>query len=281
VTDRSGERPAEPRPPAAHPRGAARPPAVAGAFYPADPARLQAVVRRLVDGADPPRLDRVPRVLVVPHAGYIYSGSVAAAAYVAAWRAGIEPARVSLAGPAHFVRLVGAAVPTVDDWSTPLGPLTVDTGLRAAALASGATADDRPHRSEHALEVQLPFLQVLAGPGLRILPLAVGPMATDAVADVLGSLAESADLLVVSTDLSHYLDEAAARRVDAATIRTIVEGDAEAIADEAACGVFALRGAVALARRAGWPIRLIARATSADAGGGRDRVVGYAALAMG
>jgi AmmeMemoRadiSam system protein B len=189
--------------------------------------------------------------------------------------------RIVLAGPAHFVRLAGAAVPTVDDWSTPLGPLTVDPGLRAAALAGGAVADDRPHRAEHSLEVQLPFLQVLAGPGLRILPMVIGPMATDGVADLLGPLVELADLLVVSTDLSHYLDEATARRVDAATIRTIVEGDAEAIADEAACGTFALRGAVALARRAGWPVRLLARATSADAGGGRDRVVGYAAMAMG
>jgi AmmeMemoRadiSam system protein B len=239
------------------------------------------VVQRLIDGVDPPKLDRAPRALVVPHAGYIYSGSVAAAGYVATWRAGVEPTRVVLAGPAHFVRLAGAAVPTVDDWATPLGPLTVDAGLRAAALASGAVADDRPHRAEHALEVQLPFLQVLVGTDLRILPIAVGLADADATADLLEAVGEPADLLVISTDLSHYLDEAAARRMDGATVRAIVDHDPEAIGDEAACGADALRGVVALARRSGWPVRLIARATSADAGGGRERVVGYAALTLG
>lgn len=260
---------------------AVRRPAVAGSFYPAERTALAALIARLLEGAAAPSLEHPVRSLVVPHAGYVYSGAAAAAGYAAIRGSLSVRGSVALAGPAHFVGLAGAAVPAAGWWATPLGETPVDAGLREVAVAAGARVDDRPHRPEHALEVQLPFLQVVVGPRLRILPVAVGPMPPEAAADLLSPLAEAADLLVISSDLSHYLDEATARGIDAATIRAIVGLDSAAIGDDAACGIFALRGVVELARRSGWRVTELARATSADAGAGRGRVVGYAALALG
>jgi hypothetical protein len=218
---------------------------------------------------------------VVPHAGYVYSGAVAAAGWAALHAIPHRVTRIVLAGPAHFVPLRGACVPAAVAWRTPIGEVEIDADLRALAGAAGARIDDRPHAPEHSLEVQLPFVVRAAPPGTRVLPVAVGEMNASAAADLLGALAEAADVVAVSTDLSHYHDDATARRLDGRTVEAILARDATAIGDLAACGVFALRGIVELARRRGWRVSLLDRRTSADAGGGVDRVVGYAALAIG
>jgi AmmeMemoRadiSam system protein B len=259
---------------------AARLPAVAGTFYPGDRDHLDATVGRLLAETPPLSLEGPPRAIVVPHAGYAYSGAVAAAGWATLRQAAHPVTRIVLAGPAHFVPLRGACVPAAGAWRTPVGELEIDPDLRTLASAAGARIDDRPHAPEHSLEVQLPFVVRLA-PGARVLPVAVGDMSVAATADLFGVLADASDLVAVSTDLSHYHDDAAARRLDARTIEAVVARDAEAIDDLAACGVFALRGIVELARRRSWAVRLLDRRTSADAGGDPGRVVGYAALAIG
>ena len=261
-------------------RSGARPPVAAGGFYPADPTRLAALVDRLLAAVDRPRIGGPLRALIAPHAGYAYSGAVAAAAWALVRTTDPPPRRIVLVGPAHFVPLDGAAVPAARSWWTPLGEVRIDETLRRAAGDAGARVDDAPHRPEHALEVQLPFLVRAAPRDVGVLPVAVGTMDTPEVTSLIGRLADVADLVVASTDLSHYHDDATARRLDRRTVEAIVACEAEAIGDRAACGVFALRGIVELARRLRWSPHLLERSTSADAGGDRDRVVGYAEVAF-
>lgn len=252
-----------------------RPPAVAGLFYPAGRGELERVVDALLEEAGR-RARAGLRGLVAPHAAYAYSGHVAAAAFALL----PEEAAVALLGPSHFVPLTGIAASGVDAWATPLGEVRVGVRLREAALAAGAVVDDAPHRSDHALEVELPFLQRACPGGLEILPLAVGRAEPGEVAEVLDALADLGALLVVSTDLSHYLSDEAARRADRATAEAVVRREPEAIADGAACGVHALRGLVEHARRRRLSLDLLGLWTSADAGGEPGRVVGYGAFAL-
>lgn len=262
------------------PGGVTRRPVAAGSFYPAGPDELARTVDALLAGAPPRRGTTEPaRAVVVPHAGYGYSGPIAATGYASAL--GPTVARVAVLGPSHFEPIAGVAVSAAGGWETPLGEVPVDERLRRVALEAGATADERAHAADHALEVQLPFLQRAFGDGISVLPLAVGVSSPDAVADLLERLWDVAELVVVSTDLSHYLNDATARSVDRHTAQRVVEREPTAIADSAACGVFALRGVVALARRRDLPIRLLALGTSADASDDPRRVVGYGAFAIG
>jgi AmmeMemoRadiSam system protein B len=255
-----------------------REPVVAGAFYPGDPGALRDLVDGLLESSARQVGDR-PWGVVVPHAGYRYSGPVAATAYGALrpWAEAIR--RVLLLGPAHFVPLGGCAATASDVWRTPLGEVPVDGDLRERAAAAGCAIDEVPHEPEHSLEVQLPFLQRLIGPGLLVLPVAVGRGPDERVAALLDEV--DADLVVVSTDLSHYLDLAAARVVDRRTADAVLRGNAEAIGPRDACGAFALRGLVAHARGARRRIELLDLRTSGDTVGDPDRVVGYGAFAVG
>jgi AmmeMemoRadiSam system protein B len=258
---------------------AARRPAVAGTFYPAEPGRLAGTVDALLSAAGPAPDAGGLRALVVPHAGYRYSGPVAAAGYALLRSRSAD--RVVLLGPAHFVPLTGSAVPRAAAWSTPLGPVPVDRAARDLALAvPGVHEADEPHAGEHALEVQLPFLQRAVGPVPGILPVATAARPED-VADLLDAVAaDPRTLVVVSTDLSHYLADAAARDRDGRTIEAVLALRADLIDPDSACGGHALRGLLAWARRTDRTPALLAYRTSADATGDRHRVVGYAALAL-
>lgn len=268
-----------------------RPAHVAGAFYSGSAEALAAEVRRLLEAAGArPRAPADPSApshadgslggLIVPHAGYAYSGTVAATAYVRLARETLPPAHVAILGPAHFVARRGAAVPGVDAWETPLGLTIVDTVLRAAAVSEGAWVDDRPHAPEHAVEVQLPFLSVVC-PGVPVLPITVSDMDPDRVADLVERLAAiSGTLVIVSTDLSHYLDLARARAADERTAAAIVAREDARIGVDDACGHFALRGILRWAARRSLSIERLALATSADTAGGPERVVGYGAFAI-
>jgi AmmeMemoRadiSam system protein B len=253
-----------------------RQPAAAGRFYPA----RRDVLARLVDGllaaARPSLEDGELRAVVAPHADYVYSGAVAAAAFSAAGSRAAG-ARVVLLGPSHFVPLRTAAVTGADVWVTPLGAVAVDEDLRETAVAAGAPVDDAPHLADHALEVELPFLQRALDEPLRVLTVAVGD--DDAAASIVAAVCDAA-LVVVSTDLSHYHDDATARSLDRATADAVVSLDAAAVCDDAACGAAALRGLVLHARRAGWNATLLALDTSAAAAHDTRRVVGYGAFAF-
>lgn len=262
-----------------------RPPAVAGSFYPRDPDKLTAAVDALLQRDRLRALDAAaasaPVALVVPHAGYIYSGPVAASAYNCLRDRPVR--RIAVLGPAHYVPLAGIAVPAAEVFATPLGdvPVEVHTCAALAERHECVTVDDRPHRPEHSIEVQLPFLQRVLDSGWTCVPLVVGAIAPEQVADVLDSLCIDGDMLpVISTDLSHYLDLVSAQRRDRHTVQAVLDRDDAAIGPHDACGVFALRGLLHWARRHELDVRLLHQGTSADTGGDPDRVVGYAAFTL-
>jgi AmmeMemoRadiSam system protein B len=257
-----------------------RPPAVAGQFYPRDPDRLRAEVEQLLDQAAP--VDVVaPKALIAPHAGYIYSGSVAAAAFATLRGHAAATRRVVLIGPAHYVPLRGLAVPEVDGFETPLGrvPVAQDALADLADLPFVARTD-APHRPEHALEVELPFLQVLLH-SFEFVPLLVGEARPQEAAEALSLVWGGPEtLVVVSSDLSHFLRDEAARRLDAATAAAIERGDWAGLGPTDACGYLAIAGLLVEARRRGLTARRLALSNSGETAGSRDRVVGYGAWVL-
>ena len=262
---------------------AIRPPAVAGTFYPAGPESLLRALRSSQAGAKRAPEDRaVPKALVVPHAGYVYSGPVAASAYLRLAPARSVIRRVVLLGPSHRVPLWGMAVPASDAFATPLGLVPVDAAARDAARAlPGVTVDDLPHAAEHSLEVQLPFLQSVLD-SFAVLPVAVGQGPPEEVADLLDALWGGPEtVVVVSTDLSHYHRYDVAQELDGRTAAAIVAADARAIGNADACGSHALRGILTAARRRHLPVEQIDLRSSGDTAGDHERVVGYGAFAIG
>ncbi len=258
-----------------------RPAAVAGTFYPADPAELASLVDGLLDAAPaaPAPLASSREAYVVPHAGYRWSGPTAARVY-RELRDRPEPfERAVVLGPAHRVPLRGAAVPTVAAWASPLGPVDIDLESAQLLVDRGlAVADDGPHAPEHSIEVQVPFL--LRVHLRKMLPVLVGPGDPTATVALLDAVAGPGTVVVCSTDLSHYLTEDEARRRDAATAAAIADLAPERIGEGDACGRFPLRGLLAWARGRALRVERLGLATSADTGGPRDRVVGYPAFGL-
>ena len=257
-----------------------RPAALDG--YPADPAELRATVERALQTASPHRTAYgAPKAIVAPHAGYAYSGPVAASAYarVTPFRGLFE--HVTILGPAHRWPVPAAAVSSATAFATPLGLVPLDQSYADILVADGvAVVDDQAHADEHSIEVQLPFVQVALG-DVVVLPIAVGNMPPDDVAALFHHVWASDSLIVVSTDLSHYHDHATAQARDRLTAEAIVATDADAIGAEDACGAVALRGLLAAARADGVDVELLDLRTSADTAGDPSRVVGYGAFAVG
>lgn len=264
-------------------RSRVRPAAVAGAFYPADPARLQAEVRSMLRAAHDPleAANRVvPKALIVPHAGYVYSGETAARGYarLAGMRDRIR--RVVLLGPAHRVHVRGLALPEADTFETPLGPVAVDRDAVRELSALRQVVAARPvHAAEHSLEVHLPFLIEMLG-DFKLVPLVVGEATSAMVAEVIDLLWGGPDtLIVVSSDLSHYHPYRDAVRIDNATIASILARDMH-LNHEQACGATPINGLMQVARRRNMTVDLVDQCNSGDTAGGRDRVVGYASLVL-
>ncbi len=255
-----------------------REPAVAGLFYPADRRRLSAEVAGHVERAAQPLPAIRPQAVIAPHAGYRYSGATAGAAYRAVASRRDEVDRVVLAGPAHRVAVggIGVGVSTARAWRTPLGDVPVDVDACRALVAAGLAVEaDAAHAPEHSLEVHLPFLLEVLGP-VVVVPLVVGRCPAQAVADALDSTWDGdRTLVVVSSDLSHYLDEDRARARDDRTRLAIIEGRPGDIGPYDACGCVAISGLLVAARRRSVAPRTLALATSADTSGDPSRVVGY------
>lgn len=258
---------------------AVREPAVAGMFYPANPAEL----RNMIDGllSRDPGPGTPPKALIVPHAGYAFSGPVAACAY-----AGILPRRdtikrIVLLGPSHRVPLRGIAAPGAEKFSTPLGeiPLDRETLATLVQLPQVACYDDA-HRFEHSLEVHLPFLQTILG-DFSLVPLVVGQSRPEQVAEVLEMIWGGEEtLVVISTDLSHFLSYEEAQRRDRRTRDVIEQLDPDTIRGEDACGCFPLNGLLYLARKNHLKIATLDLRNSGDTAGPRDQVVGYGAWSL-
>ncbi|MEW5769905.1 MAG: AmmeMemoRadiSam system protein B [Pseudomonadota bacterium] len=253
-----------------------RPAAVAGAFYPDDPRVLARDVEGYLGEAKPHAFR--PKAVIVPHAGYVYSGPIAASAYRL-----LEPmrgriSRVLLLGPAHRVWVEGLALPGVDAFDTPLGRVPLD--LEAIAALRGlpqVQVHGAAHSLEHSLEVQLPFLQTVLGE-FRLVPLVVGGASAAQVAEVLERLwGGDETLIVISSDLSHYLPYDLARKVDRQTAQAILDLDA-GLAEEQACGVRPVTGLLLAAKQHGLTPHLLDLRNSGDTAGDRGRVVGYGAF---
>lgn len=253
--------------------------AVAGMFYPAEPQQLRRQVETLLAHAPAPA-GPAPKALILPHAGYPYSGPIAAAGCRCLEPVAEQIERVVLFGPAHRVYLDGLAVPSVASFDTPLGQVPLDRALiDELATLPGVCVSDIAHRDEHSLEVELPFLQVVLGE-FHLVPLVVGRAAPETVAAVVDAAWGGPEtLIVVSSDLSHYLGYAQAQRADAATCRAILD-KATSLSGEQACGAHAINGLMQASHACGLMVNEVARCNSGDTSGDKHRVVGYGAFVL-
>ena len=258
-----------------------RPPAVAGTFYPASaPELTRDVNAMLADAESAARGKPVPKAIIAPHAGYIYSGPIAATVYARLAPARGTITRVVLLGPVHRVPVRGLALPGAAVLATPLGNIAIDTEAVAALYGLPQVTVSAPaHALEHSLEVHLPFLQTVLGQ-FSVLPLAVGDASADEVAQVIDALWGGAEtLIVVSSDLSHYLSYYEAQATDRATAQAILDLRTD-ISHTQACGGTPVNGLTLAARRRGLTPELLDLRNSGDTAGDRDRVVGYGAFAF-
>jgi len=257
-----------------------RPAAVAGMFYPENPIELKRTLADLLEHAQAFKLNQAPKALIVPHAGYIYSGPIAANAYaqIADLRGRIR--KVVLLGPTHRVAVRGLALPDADRFATPLGAVTLDqAAMRSLANLPQVTRSAAAHQFEHSLEVQLPFLQQVLG-DFQLLPLAVGDATAEEVAEVLERVWGGEEtLIVISSDLSHFLPDALARQIDRKTADAIAAMNPH-LNHEQACGATPVNGLLLAAREHGLRAVELDVRNSSETAGEPERVVGYAAFAF-
>ncbi len=260
-----------------------RPPAVAGMFYPASAEGLRRSIGQLLSEAarglaDFAGFHGALRALIVPHAGYPYSGSTAAAAYKSLATLGKDIRSAAIFGPAHRVATPGLALSSWEAFATPLGELPVDRAMTQLLLSLPFVhTNDAAHAREHSIEVQLPFLQTVL-PGITILPIVVGGARPAEIAEAIEMLwNQEGTLVIVSSDLSHYLPQEEAALIDSATALQIEDLDAR-LDQEQACGASAINGLLIAARNRRMHARKIDIRTSADTAGDASSVVGYASF---
>ncbi len=258
----------------------ARPAAVAGLFYPAEPSVLRSHLSNYLNATRQNESGPAPKLLIVPHAGTVYSGPVAGCAYSLLSRSRGQIRRVVLIGPAHRVAVRGLAAPGVSAFDTPLGRILLDrVALADLEELAPVVRDDSAHAAEHSLEVQLPFLQLVLDEFVLV-PLVVGDARPAEVAQVLERLwGGDETLIVVSSDLSHYLPHERAQTIDRSTAQQILALDAHLDWGQA-CGATVINGTLMAARAHGLAARLLDLRDSSDATGDLRRVVGYGAFAF-
>lgn len=261
---------------AAVPEQRVRQPAVAGGFYPDHPDVLRNDVDSMLAQAQPSHIAGL-RALVCPHAGYKYSGPIAASGFKQL--AGLKFERVVVMAPSHHVLFAGVAIPDADVLRTPLGDIPVDDEVKQLAKLQPFVIDSAPHAREHALEVELPFLQRVLG-SFKLVPLVFGEVDEAVVAQRLNSLVDADTFFVASSDLSHYYPYEKAKQLDHDTVAAIVKLDVEGLQAGEACGKSPVLALVHLARLRGWKAQLLDYRNSGDTAGDRSRVVGYAAIAF-
>ncbi|MGR9107400.1 MAG: AmmeMemoRadiSam system protein B [Gammaproteobacteria bacterium] len=253
-----------------------RPAVVSGSFYPKDPLELRRTVNRYLASAK--IAAAVPKALIAPHAGYIYSGPVAASAYASLKNLKTPVERVVLLGPSHRVGFEGLALCSAAFYSTPLGDVPIDVETQQQVMdLPGVQVLDEAHAFEHSLEVHLPFLQLVLDK-FKLIPVVAGNAPADQVAEVLDRLwGGNETLIVISSDLSHYHDYATARKLDSATSRAIEALEWQKLDYESACGRVPVGGLLYSAKKRGLTVETLDLRNSGDTAGSRDRVVGYGA----
>jgi AmmeMemoRadiSam system protein B len=258
-----------------------RPPAVAGTFYAADPGRLRATVEDFLAAPGPAPAESRPKALIAPHAGYVYSGPVAGHAFRALGEGAAQVRRVVVIGPAHYVLFRGLALSSAEVFRTPLGDVPLDgAAIEAIRALPQVELADAPHQPEHALEVELPFLQAVLG-DFTLVPLVVGEAMPEEIAEILARLWGGPEtLFVISSDLSHYEPYARAQQHDATSAAAIERLDEAALGPRDACGYLPIRGLLIEARRRGLEALRVDLRNSGDTAGPKDQVVGYGAWAF-
>ena len=260
-----------------------RQPAVAGMFYPADKQSLKDEVHQYLKQAHPAPTGQkmIPKGIIVPHAGYIYSGPIAASAYkkIIPFKDTIN--RVVLLGPSHRVAFSGLAIPESDVFNTPLGNIPIDQeGIQLLSGLSQVITSDRAHQDEHSLEVQLPFLQEILGE-FSLIPLVVGEAERHEVAEVINRLwGDEHTLIVISTDLSHFHEYNEAKQLDRATSDAIVNLKPDLIGYDDACGRNGLKGMLTVAEEKNLSVDILDLRNSGDTAGDKSRVAGYGAYVI-
>jgi AmmeMemoRadiSam system protein B len=254
-----------------------RPAAVAGAFYPENPSRLRGMVEELLKHANV-SLDRPPKALIAPHAGYIYSGPIAASAFSVLPR---DTKRVVVVGPSHHFNFAGLAVSKAAAFQTPLGQVPIDTeALQRIAARPQVQPIPQAHRFEHSVEVMLPFLQVILKE-FTLVPIVSGSTSDEEMGGLLEQLWEGPETrFIISSDLSHYHNYDDARQLDLKTAQSIEQLRAHDIHADSACGRVPIRGLIWCAQRHQLRVRTLDLRNSGDTAGPRDRVVGYGAFAF-
>ncbi|MFT3930925.1 MAG: AmmeMemoRadiSam system protein B [Spongiibacteraceae bacterium] len=253
---------------------------VAGTFYPGQPEQLAANVSELLAAVDASELVARPKALIVPHAGYIYSGPTAAAAYASLADNAEQIRRVILLGPVHRIPVRGLALPDVEAFATPLGTIELDrAAISNISSMPQVVVSTAAHRFEHSLEVQLPFLQTVLD-DFKLVPIAVGDASAEQVAEVIEKLWGGPEtLIVVSSDLSHFHSYRSATQIDQQTVASIL--DLRSLnSHEQACGATPINGLLQVARRHGLKPELIDLCNSGDTAGDKERVVGYTSIAF-
>jgi AmmeMemoRadiSam system protein B len=260
--------------------GGVRAAAVAGRFYPHDAERLRSEVSGYIAAAEVSG-HKAPKAVIAPHAGYMYSGPIAGSAYACLAQARNSIKRVVLLGPSHFVAFGGLVASNARAFLSPLGPIPIDQqALAQARMLPQVSTLDAAHRDEHSLEVQLPFLQVALGE-FTLVPLLVGEASPPDVGKVLNQLWGGPETcIVVSSDLSHYLDYSAAQEADRRTAETIESLNWEELGGDQACGCKPISGLLWAAKQHGLTCRAVDLRNSGDTSGPRDRVVGYGAFVL-
>lgn len=255
-----------------------RSPAVAGMFYPADPVELGETVRGYLANC---QMGATPKAIIVPHAGYVYSGPVAATAYARLSLAADTIKRVVLLGPSHYVGFHGLAVTETDFFTTPLGAIPLDkAAIKSITHLPQVLVLEQAHQREHSLEVQLPFLQTVLKE-FKLVPLVVGEAEPDEVSEVLEVLWGGTEtLIIISSDLSHYHDYITAQAMDRAASKAIEELLPEALSDDQACGHNPVKGLLRSALQHHMQVTTLELKNSGDTAGSRERVVGYGAYAF-
>ncbi|MCB9359113.1 AmmeMemoRadiSam system protein B [Candidatus Woesearchaeota archaeon] len=250
-----------------------RKPAVAGMFYPEDDEELKYTVEGLLSRVPITKIDGRIRAIIVPHAGYVYSGEVAAYAYKLVSISQVRWNKAIIIGPAHTAYMTSPVVDGSHSWETPIGIVDIDDNT-AANFEEMSDA----HTEEHCLEVQLPFLQTVLDKGFKIIPLVVGDANPKEVSDALEKALDDDTLLVISSDLSHFHDDETCRELDGKTVDAISSLDASSVGE--ACGAIPIMAAISIAKKKGWKIKKLCYKNSSEVSGEMNRVVGYASFVI-
>ena len=258
-----------------------RQPAVAGLFYPADPEILINTIEQDLRQTSTPSISSSPKVLIVPHAGYIYSGPIAASAFALLKQSRHLIKRVVIIGPSHRVGFNGVAISSADYFDMPFGRIAIDKVVQEKLLdIVGVHKFDEAHVAEHSLEVQLPFLQYILDE-FSIVPIVAGNASPELVAEVIKALwGGSETLFVISSDLSHYHDYQTAQQLDQSTSQAILDLDVNTIDSQHACGCVGIRGLLTFAQHHPLKANILDLRNSGDTAGSKDKVVGYGAYSF-